>query len=47
MGLCERFHCLPRAGGLLDQDADFMRMLQLEAMARPDDNVDEEVLDDE
>jgi hypothetical protein len=27
--LCERFHCLPHAGGLLDQDAEFLRMIRI------------------
>ena len=29
VGLCERFHCLPEAGGLLDQDAEFLRMINI------------------
>jgi hypothetical protein len=32
--MCERFHCLPRAGGLLDQDASLIRMLKIVEMAR-------------
>lgn len=34
MRLCERFHCLPEAGGLLDQDSRFGRMLAIEALVR-------------
>lgn len=33
VGLCERFHCLPEAGGLLDQDAEFLRMLKIMELA--------------
>lgn len=29
VGLCERFHCLPDEGGLLDQDTEFLRMLKI------------------
>jgi hypothetical protein len=31
--LCERFHCLPGEGGLLDQDAEFLRMLRIIELA--------------
>lgn len=34
VGLCERFSCLPEAGGLLDQPADLMRMTALVDLAR-------------
>jgi len=27
-------HCLPKAGGLLDQDADLLRMIRIEKMGR-------------
>lgn len=37
VGLCERFHCLPGAGGLLDQDAEFLRMIKILELAGPDD----------
>lgn len=37
VGLCERFHCLPGAGGLLDQDAEFLRMIRIIELAGPDD----------
>lgn len=33
--LCERFHCLPDKGGLLDQDAEFLRMLKIVDLAGP------------
>jgi hypothetical protein len=33
VGLCERFHCLPDAGGLLDQDAELLRMLRIIELA--------------
>lgn len=32
LGLCERFGCLPSA--LLQEDADLLRLLQLEALGR-------------
>lgn len=31
--LCERFHCLPEPGGLLDQDAELLRMLKILELA--------------
>lgn len=33
--MCERFGCLPSA--LLAEDAEFLRMVKLEAMGRPSD----------
>jgi hypothetical protein len=35
VGLCERFGCLPEPGGLLDQPADFLRMIRLHDLAHP------------
>jgi hypothetical protein len=39
IGLCKRFGCLPEAGGLLDQDAEIVRMLAVHdfAHAAPDE----------
>jgi hypothetical protein len=34
LGLCERFRCLPRAGGLLDQDVSLLKMAEIEALGR-------------
>lgn len=33
VGLCARFNCLPEAGGLYDQDAQFMRLLAIYDLA--------------
>lgn len=35
IGLCERFGCLPEAGGLLDQDAGLLRMLEIQRLGNP------------
>ena len=35
IGLCDRFHCLPKEGGVLDQDADIIRMMKIVALSRP------------
>lgn len=35
VSLCERFHCLPEPGGLLDQDAEFLRMIKIVDLAEP------------
>ena len=45
MGLCDRFKCLPRPGGLLDQDMSFIRMVKLygpprTAAARPQQEIE-------
>jgi hypothetical protein len=37
IGLCERFHSLPEAGGVLDQPADLLRMIRIVDLARPEE----------
>jgi hypothetical protein len=32
LGLCERFHCLPDAGGLLDQDVELLRTMRIASL---------------
>ena len=34
MNMCETFHCLPNAGGLLDQDPNLMDAFSLVGIAR-------------
>jgi hypothetical protein len=46
VGLCIRFACLPEAGGLLDQDAQIMRLLAVYDLAYAEPNRPTEVITD-
>ncbi len=37
IGLCDRFHCLPKEGGILDQDVDIIRLLKIYAMGNQEE----------
>ena len=37
LGLCERFHCLPWPGSLLEQPADLLRMIEIRDLGTPEE----------
>jgi hypothetical protein len=39
--MCERFHCLPDTGGLLDQEANLIRMMKIVAMGSREGETEE------
>lgn len=36
IGMCERFHSLPDAGGILDQEAGIIRLMKIVHMGHPE-----------